>query len=236
MIVERAIHISSVNRAEAGESKPESFTIGFTPAIRLSNTGVVNDIALDVASLTYWWHNVAPRYNNDTLKYSNDGGKAWNEVKFPSGGYDFIDMNDFLHLYMADKGHMTADGKCSDINIVFFHTNFVCAVEVSGGYQLDLRETRTASILRTSTLTSYRIQLLLEGLQVRFTSSQWTTMSAAPLMVKPKRAKYNRVYGDVISQIRVTVEDPVGRLVDLNGVAWYMTLLLQTRPEDSNIV
>ena len=131
---------------------------------------------------------------------------------------------------------MTADGKCSDINIVFFHTNFVCAVEVSGGYQLDLRETRTASILRTSTLTSYRIQLLLEGLQVRFTSSQWTTMSAAPLMVKPKRAKYNRVYGDVISQIRVTVEDPVGRLVDLNGVAWYMTLLLQTRPEDSNIV
>ena len=143
---ERAVHISSVNRVKGGEGKPESFTIRFDPPILLHDKGVINDVALDVASLTYSWHSVAPRYNNDTLKYSHDGGKTWNEVMFPSGAYGFIDLNDFLHLYMSDKGHEKADGSF-DIDITFVHTNFVMAVEVSGGYQLDLRGTKFGELI-----------------------------------------------------------------------------------------
>ena len=46
-------------------------------------------------------------------------------------------------------------------------------------------------------------------------------------MVEPNRAKYNKIDGNSIKRIHVTVTDSIGRLVNLNGVDWYMTLLLR---------
>ena len=55
-----------MKREQLGNSRPEDFTITFNPPINLDRNSM-NDVALDVASMTYSWHNIGPESNNDTL-------------------------------------------------------------------------------------------------------------------------------------------------------------------------
>ena len=70
-------------------------------------------------------------------------------MAFPSGAYDFVDLDDFLHQFMSEEGHVRGDGenKSYDVNIVFYHKNFICAEQLSNGYQVDLRGTRFGELI-----------------------------------------------------------------------------------------
>ena len=205
----------SVDRIKAEESKSESFTIRFDTPLTFNPNEVIKEIAIDVASLTYSLHNVSSKYNNDKVKYSHDVGNNWNEVTFPSGAYDFIDLNDFLHTFLSEKGHVQSFG----IGINFYYTNFICSVEFLDGYQLDLRGTKFSELIgfdevlaektaygkKTPNITngvdSLHINLSIIGDSIVSGSSTNTLYvipvnnygRAAPFMVEPKRAKYNRI-------------------------------------------
>ena len=80
----RAIHISSVDREKSGVSKCEDFVIKFTPSLYL-DTNMKHEVAVDQISMTYSWHNISPKYEYNTIKYSHDNGRTWTTLTFPNG-------------------------------------------------------------------------------------------------------------------------------------------------------
>ena len=120
-MLERAIHISSINREKTGENRPDNFLIKFKPSLKL-NPEKNHSIALDRLTMTYSWYNIRSSYNNNTIKYTNDRGGNWNTVTFKDGMYSYTDINDYLHQYMEQQNHHTTDqqgNKVFHININF---------------------------------------------------------------------------------------------------------------------
>ena len=74
-MIERAIHISSINRVKVGKRKAEDFVIKFNPILKLANN-MKHDLAVDRLSMTYSWHNINPENKNNVIKYSTDSGRT----------------------------------------------------------------------------------------------------------------------------------------------------------------
>ena len=100
--MERAIHISSINRVKIGENRPDDFLIKFNPPLKL-DTKKSHSLAIDRLTMTYSWYNIRNTYKNNTIKYTNDRGANWNTVTFKDGIYSYIDINDYLKQYMEQK-------------------------------------------------------------------------------------------------------------------------------------
>jgi len=66
-MTERAIHISSTNRVKVGKSEAEDFIVKFNPVLKLPDT-MKHDLAVDLLSMTYSWHNINPEYKNNIIK------------------------------------------------------------------------------------------------------------------------------------------------------------------------
>ena len=49
-----------------------------------------------------------------------------------------------------------------------------------------------------------------------------------PFSVEPKRALFSPVTKTTISEIKITVTDSLGRKIYLNGVDWFMNLILRS--------
>ena len=84
-------------------NKPGNFTTKFIPELILDENKE-HFIALDHLSMTASWHNVRPEYENNTLRISKDKGKNWETIKFPSGVYDYEDLNEFIHQKIGKLG------------------------------------------------------------------------------------------------------------------------------------
>ena len=56
-----------------------------------------------------------------------------------------------------------------------------------------------------------------------------------PFTFEPRRSLYCPVSSNYISEMRINVTDSVGQPIDLNGIDWFMTLLLR-HTEDSPLV
>ena len=84
--------------------------------------------------MTASWHNIRPEYENNKLRISKDKGKAFEEISFPSGVYDYEDLNDFIH----DKiGKLSGDDKNFGINVLFDLTTFKVFTQLDENYQID---------------------------------------------------------------------------------------------------
>ena len=100
--MERALHISSINRERIGENRPDDFIIKFNPPLNL-NPDMKHRLAIDRLSMTYSWYNIRSDYNNNTIKYTHDRGDNWNTITFKDGMYSYSDINDYIHQYMEQK-------------------------------------------------------------------------------------------------------------------------------------
>ena len=56
-----------------------------------------------------------------------------------------------------------------------------------------------------------------------------------PFTFEPRRTLYCPVSSNIISEMRITVNDSLGQPIDLNGIDWFMTLLLR-HTENNNVV
>ena len=106
--MERAIHISSINREKTGENRPDNFLIKFKPSLKL-DPEKKHSLAIDRLTMTYSWYNIRSSYKNNTIKYSNDRGANWSTVTFKDGMYSYTDINDYLHQYMEKQNHHTTN-------------------------------------------------------------------------------------------------------------------------------
>ena len=64
------------------------------------------------------WHNITPKYNNDKIKYSKDNGVSYEEITFPSGIYDYEDINNYIHSLIGKTRNKYG------INILFNITTY----------------------------------------------------------------------------------------------------------------
>ena len=196
-------------------------------------------------------------YNNNTIKYTNDRGANWNTVTFKDGRYSYTDINDYLHQYMEKQNHHTTNqqgNKVFHININFILSTYRVLISFSDDkFQLDLRGTDFGELIgfeeKLVTKTEYGTKLpnitnsidvlntntnaikdrIIHGLNTNTLAMIPTDnlTRSYPFTFEPRRTLYCPVSSNAISEMRFC--DSLGRPVDLNGIDWFMTLILHSK-------
>ena len=259
---ESAIHISSVQREKIGVNKPHDFLIKFNPPLKL-DPQFKHFLALDRLSMTYSWYNIRSDFNNNTIKYTHDG-TTWNTITFSDGMYSYSDINDFIHQYMDLKSHHSTNSKGEktySINLSFILSTYRVLISIDGNYRLDLRGTDFGELIgfekKLVTKTEYGTKLpnitkSIDSLNINCSAIKDSIVNGVntntiaiiptdnltrsfPFTFEPKRTLYCPVSTNIISEMRITVNDSLGHRIDLNGIDWFMTLLLR-HTQESNVV
>lgn len=214
-------------------------------------------IALDRLLMIYSLYNIRSSYTNTTIKYTHDG-TTWQTITFVDGAYSYSDINDYIHQYVEQKKHHSTDSngkKQYHINLSFILSTYKVLITVDNNYQLDLRGTDFADLFgfekKLINKTQYGTKLpnitnstdvlnintsaikdsIVDGKNTdtiaviptdNFTRSR-------PFTFEPLLPLYSPVSSNQISEMRFTVTDSLGRLVDLNGIDWYISLLLRSK-------
>ena len=259
---ESAIHISSVKREKIGVNKPHDFLVKFNPPLKL-DPEFNHFLALDRLSMTYSWYNIRSSYGNNKIKYTHDGS-TWQTITFSDGMYSYSDINDYIHQYMVQKNHHTTDAngvKKYSINLTFILSTYRVLVELDGSYQLDLRGTDFGDLIgfekKLVTKTEYGTKLpnitkSIDSLNINISIIKDSVVNGVntntiaviptdnltrsyPFTFEPRRTLFSPVSSNTISEMHITVNDSLGHPIDLNGIDWFMTLLLKHTEDNVNI-
>ena len=123
---------SNEAKKQNSSNKPGNFTTKLIPELNLEENKQ-HFIALDHISMSASWYNVRPEYENNKLRISKDKGVNFEEINFPSGVYDYVDLNEFIHQKIGKLG----DGKNFGINILFDLTTYNVFIQLDENYQID---------------------------------------------------------------------------------------------------
>ena len=259
---ESAIHISSVKREKIGVNKPHDFLVKFNPPLKL-DPQFKHFLALDRLSMTYSWYNIRSDFDNNTIKYTHNG-TTWNTITFSDGMYSYSDINDYIHQYMDQKSHHSTNSKGKkiySINLSFILSTYRVLITIDGSYRLDLRGTDFGELIgfekKLVTKTEYGTKLpnitkSIDSLNINCSAIKDSIVNGVntntiaviptdnltrsfPFTFEPKRTLYCPVSTNTISEMRITVNDSLGHSIDLNGIDWFMTLLLR-HSQESNVV
>ena len=251
----RAIHISSVNREKVGISRPDNFNIKFNPSLKL-NPEKKHKLALDRLSMTYSWYNIRSEYDNYKIKYTHDGS-TWHTITFTDGMYSYSDINDYIHQYMDQKSHSSTDSKGNktySINLTFILSTYRILVTISDSYQLDLRGTNFGDLIgftkKLVTKTEYGTKLpnitnSIDSLNINTTAITNSIVNGVntntiaiiptdnltrsfPFTFEPRRLLFCNLSSSQIDEMKIYVTDSLERPINLNGIDWYMTLILMS--------
>jgi len=249
---ERAINISSINRQKLGRSRPEDFVIKFNPAMHL-DTEMHHELAVDRVSMTYSWHNINAEYVNKTIKYSKDNGSTWKTITFVDGMYSYDDLSDYVNQVITDNGDQPSNNRVG-VKIYFVLSSYRVVVELGNQWQLDIRNSTFGDLIgfepKILTTTGYSSKLpnitnSVDSLHVNcdivtdsITDGHYSNTLVViptdnltrsyPFTFEPKRALFSPISKTIIGEIRITLTDSQGRPINLNGVDWYMNLILRS--------
>jgi len=249
---ERVINISSINRQRIGRSRPEDFTIKFDPVMQLDSK-MNHELAVDRVSMTYSWHNINDHYGNKAIKYSKGGGTSWKNIDFVDGMYNYDDLSEYINDVITDNGDQPNNNGLS-IKIFFVLSSYRVVVELGNQRRLDIRNSSFGDLIgfepQILRKTSYSTKLpnitnSVDSLHINcdivtdsITDGHYSNTIAViptdnltrsyPFSFEPRRALFSPVSKTTISEIRITVTDPTGRSIDLNGIDWYMSLILRS--------
>jgi len=249
---ERAINISSINRQKLGRSRPDDFVIKFNPAMHL-DTEMHHELAVDRVSMTYSWHNINAEYGNKTIKYSKDNGSTWKTITFVDGMYSYDDLSDYINQVITDNDDQPSNNRVG-VNIYFVLSSYRVVVELGNQWQLDIRNSTFGDLIgfepKILTTTGYSSKLpnitnSVDSLHVNcdivtdsITDGHYSNTLVViptdnltrsyPFTFEPKRALFSPISKTIIGEIRITLTDSQGRPINLNGVDWYMNLILRS--------
>ena len=249
---ERAINISSINRQKIGRSRPEDFTIKFDPVMHL-DTEMHHELAVDRVSMTYSWHNINAEYGNNSIKYSKDNGTSWKTINFVDGMYSYDDLSEFINQVITDNGDQPSNNQVG-VKIYFVLSSYRVVVQLGNQWRLDIRNSNFGDLIgfepKIITTTSYSTKLpnitnSVDSLHVNcdvvtdsITDGKFrNTLTiiptdnltrSYPFTFEPRRALFSPVSKTIISEMRITLTDSIGRPIDLNGIDWHMSLILRS--------
>ena len=115
-------------------NKPGHFTTKFTPELILEENKK-HYLALDHISMYASWHNIRPEYENNKFKISKNKGKSYSIITFPSGVYDYDDINKFIQQKIGKLAGKDTYG----INILFDLTTYKVYIELNENYWIDFK-------------------------------------------------------------------------------------------------
>ena len=248
---EREIKISSVNRQKIGRSQPEDFSIKFNPPIHLSSD-MKHELAVNRVSMTYSWHNINNKNNNNKIKYSKDSGANWETITFVDGMYSYDDLNNYITQAIKQNDDQPANGVA--VKLYFVLSSYRVVVELGNKWRLDISNSKFGDLIgfepKIITQTDYSSKLpnITNSIDVININCDLITDSISdgvltntlimiptdnlrrsfPFTFEPKRALFSPVSKDILSEIRITVTDALNRPIDLNNIDWFMSLILRS--------
>ena len=249
---ERAININSFNRQRIGRSRPEDFTIKFDPIMHL-DTEMRHELAVDRVSMTYSWHNIKSEYGNKTIKYSKNSGSTWENIEFVDGMYSYDDISEYINQVITENGDQP-NNNLVGVKIYFVLSSYRVVVELGNDWQLDIRNSTFGDLIGfeqkiiTQTEYSNKLPNITNSVDTIHINCDIVTDSITdgkfsntlviiptdnltrsyPFTFEPKRALFSPVSKTMISELRVTLTDSIGRPIDLNGIDWHMSLILRS--------
>ena len=163
---------------------------------------------------------------------------------------------------MDQKSHHSTGSKGAkvySINLTFILSTYRVLVSLDGDYQLDLRGTDFGDLIgfekKLVTKTEYGTRLpnitkSIYSLNINTTAIKdsvvngvnTNTIAVIPtdnltrsysFTFEPSRQLYCPVSSNYISEMRIYITDSLGKSIDLNGIDWFMTLLLRHTEENS---
>ena len=236
--MERALHISSINREKIGRSKPEDFVIKFDPVMHLSND-MNHELAVDRVSMTYSWHNINTEYGNNNIKYSKDNGSTWKQITFVDGMYSYDDISEYINKVITQNDDEPSNNRVG-IKIYFVLTSYRVVVELGNQWQLDIRNSNFGELIGFEPIiiktTSYSSKLpnITNSVDSIHINSDIITDSITdgrysntllvistdnltrsyPFTFEPKRALFSPISKTNISEMRIYITDSLGRHIN----------------------
>ena len=116
------------------------FNTSFNSPIRLDKDSKY-EIAL--VNLETWYSFPNIDSTNNVLRYSNDGGTTWHEVKIPEGSYELKDLNDEIIQQMRMKRHYNELTNKPYISIEANVNTLKTEMEILDNYKVDFRVTNS---------------------------------------------------------------------------------------------
>ena len=249
---ERAINISSINRQKIGRSRPEDFVIKFNPVLHL-DTEMHHELAVDRVSMTYSWHNINAEYGNKTIKYSKDKGSTWKTITFVDGMYSYDDLSEYINQGITKNDDQPSNNRVG-VKIYFVLSSYRVVVELGNQWHLDIRNSTFGDLIGfeskilTSTAYSTKLPNITNSVDSLHVNCDIVTDSITdglysntlvviptdnltrsyPFTFEPRRALFSPISKTTIGEIRITLTDSQGRPINLNGVDWYMNLILRS--------
>ena len=199
--------------------------------------------------MTFSWHNINSTYGNNPIKYSNDNGSTWETIVVVDGMYSYDDFNDYIQAAVAQN-----DDDKNGINLIFVLSSYRVIMELKKNWQVDLRNSKFSELVgfdaKLIKTTEYSVRLLnitnsIDALEIgcslinsSLTDGQRsdalaliptdTLTRSYPFNFERKRALFSPVHTKIINEMRIAVEDNIGRYVVLNNIDWFMTLILKS--------
>ena len=250
MSVNRVLFFKSNEAKKQNSSnKPGNFTTKLIPELNLEENKQ-HFIALDHLSMTASWYNVRPEYKNNKLRISKDKGVNFEEVNFPSGVYDYEDLNEFIHQKIGKLD----DDENYGINILFDLTTYKVFIQLDENYQIDFAGSENfhdllgfeKKLLKTSAYGDFlpnisnsidniylRCSLLSDSIvsgkrsDVLYTLSTNTNTRSLPFEIQPINYLWNKINTKYISEVRFYMTDDEDREVDLNGIDISLAIVMK---------
>ena len=242
---------SNEAKKQNSSNKPGDFTTKFTPEMKLE-PNKQHFIALDHLSMSASWYNVRPEYENNKLRISKDKGANFEEINFPSGVYDYEDLNEFIHQKIGKLG----DGENYGINILFDLSTYKVFIQLDENYQIDFAGSENfhdllgfeKKLLKGSAFGDFLPNIsnsidniylkcsllsdsIIDGklLNVLFTFSTNTKIRALPFREHPQMDYlWYKINTNYISRVRFWLTDDKDREVDLNGIDISLTIVMKS--------
>ena len=81
-----------------------------------------------IINMSFTWFNVNPSYKNQTIAYSVDDGKNFQNLVFPSGVWSYTDFNEYIKRMTGNE----------EISLTFDATTFRVTIELQAKIRLNL--------------------------------------------------------------------------------------------------
>ena len=198
------------------------------------------------------WYNVRAEYENNKLRISKDKGANFEEINFPSGVYDYEDLNEFIHQKIGKLG----DSENYGINILFDFSTYKVFIQLDENYQIDFAGSGNfhdllgfeKKLLKGSAFGAFlpnitnsidniyfRCSLLSDSIidgkksDVLFTFPTNTKTRSLPFRQHPQiDYLWNKINTKYISKVRFWLTDDKDREVDLNGIDISLAIVMKT--------
>ena len=249
MKVDRVLFFNSVDaRRKNPRNKAGNFTTKFTPELVL-DSNKQHFLALANLSMTASWHNITPQFDNNKLVISKNGGNSWETITFPSGIFDYDDINDFIHAAIGKN----SDGNFG-ISVSFNLSTFKVVVQLENDWRVDFTQSGNFHSLlgfekkvvsSTETGSNFpnitnsvdnlflRSNLLNDSIisgvpsNVLFSFSTSTKSRSMPFEIRLVDRWWSKINTKTISEVTFWFTDDLGREVDLNGIDISLTVIVK---------